>query len=83
METVFRDQALTTVFLIRAVRTVSLSITEEGFWDTAAIVVTAMTAALGALEAVHFIRTVLALCLPITHLLLVDTLLPMSTLELT
>jgi hypothetical protein len=83
METFFRDQAHTTVFLIRAVHTVSLSITEEGFWDTAAIVVTAMTAALGGLKAVHFIRTILALCLSITHLLLVDTLLPMSTLELT
>lgn len=73
---------LTTFFLIGPIGAVFLAITQEGVWDTARVVVAAPVAALSRTLTVHFIRPVLTVVLPVTHLLQVDASVSMSTLEL-
>lgn len=73
---------LTTLFLIGPISAVILAVTQEGVGDTARVVVAAPVAALRQPLTVHFIRPVLTVVLPVTHLLRVDASISMSTLEL-
>lgn len=72
----------TTLFLIRSISAVFLTITQEGLRYTACVVITALMAALRQTLTVSFIRLVLTVILSITHLLPQDAPISMSTLEL-
>lgn len=72
---------ITTVGLVGAVQAVPLSITEKGVREAAGLVTVVSTDFHG-FQAVHLIRAVLTLGHPVTHLPLVNALLPMGTLKL-
>lgn len=72
----------TTLFLIRSISAVFLTITQEGLRYTACAVIAALMAALRQNLTVSFIRLVLTVILSITHLLPQDAPISMSTLEL-
>lgn len=72
----------TALLFIGPVGAVSLAVTQEGVRHTASVVVTAAKAALCLTGTVHFIRSVLAVVPPVTHLLRWDAFTPVSTTEL-
>ena len=75
-------EKLTTIGLVCAIQAVSLPVTEEGDWEAAGLVIAVVGAALHVRHTLRLIRAVLTLGHAVTHLTVVDALLPMGALEL-